>query len=75
MSAVQRVDVPGVIDERVTISVVDGIADVKMNRADKRNALDNAMFTSLNAAGEYLKKLDGLRRNSVNGKKRSRKAE
>ena len=47
MSAVQRVDVPGVIDERVTISVVDGIADVKMNRADKRNALDNAMFTSL----------------------------
>ena len=61
MNAVQRVDVPGVIDERVTISVVDGIADVKMNRADKRNALDNAMFTSLSAAGEYLKKLDGLR--------------
>ena len=61
MSAVQRVDVPGVIDERVTISVVDGIADVKMNRADKRNALDNAMFTSLSAAGEYLKKLDDLR--------------
>ncbi len=61
MSAIQRVDVPGVIDERVTISVVDGIADVKMNRADKRNALDNAMFTSLCAAGEYLKKLDGLR--------------
>ncbi|MDA0298144.1 MAG: crotonase/enoyl-CoA hydratase family protein [Actinobacteria bacterium] len=61
MSAVQRVDVPGVIDDRVMISVVDGIADVKMNRADKRNALDNAMFTSLNAAGEYLKKLDGLR--------------
>ena len=61
MSAVQRVDVPGVIDDRVTISVVDGIADVKMNRADKRNALDNAMFTSLSAAGEYLKKLDDLR--------------
>ena len=61
MSAVQRVDVPGVIDDRVTISVIDGIADVKMNRADKRNALDNAMFTSLSTAGEYLKKLDGLR--------------
>ena len=61
MSAVQRVDVPGVIDERVTISIADGIADVKMNRADKRNALDNAMFTSLNAAGEYLKTLDGVR--------------
>jgi len=61
MSAVQRVDVPGVIDDRVTISVVDGIADVKMNRADKRNALDNKMFASLCAAGEYLKTLDGLR--------------
>ena len=31
------------------------VADVRMNRADKRNALDNAMFTSLAAAGEYLK--------------------
>jgi enoyl-CoA hydratase/carnithine racemase len=61
MSAVQRVDVPGVIDDRVTISVIDGIADVKMNRADKRNALDNAMFTSLSAAGEYLKTMDDLR--------------
>ncbi|HAG68005.1 MAG TPA: crotonase/enoyl-CoA hydratase family protein [Acidimicrobium sp.] len=49
------------MDDRVTISVVDGIADVKMNRADKRNALDNAMFASLCAAGEYLKTLDGLR--------------
>ena len=67
MSAIQRVDVPGVIDDRVTISVVDGIADVKMNRADKRNALDNAMFTSLSAAGEYLKKLDGLRVVVVSG--------
>jgi len=61
MSATQRVDVPGVIDDRVTISMIDGIADVKMNRADKRNALDNAMFTSLSAAGDYLKTLDGLR--------------
>jgi enoyl-CoA hydratase/carnithine racemase len=61
MSATQRVDIPGVIDDRVTISVIDGIADVKMNRADKRNALDNAMFTSLSAAGDYLKTLDGLR--------------
>ena len=61
MSAAQQVHVPGVVEDRVTISVVDGIADVKMNRADKRNALDNAMFTSLNAAGEYLKTLDGVR--------------
>jgi enoyl-CoA hydratase/carnithine racemase len=47
--------IPGVVENRVTIEVVDGVADVRMNRADKRNALDNAMFTSLAAAGEYLK--------------------
>ena len=61
MSAAQQVNVPGIVDDRVTISVIDGIADVKMNRADKRNALDNAMFTSLSAAGEYLKTRDELR--------------
>lgn len=61
MSAAERVVVSGIVDERVTITMTDGIADVKMNRADKRNALDNAMFTSLSAAGDYLKSVDGLR--------------
>lgn len=53
--------IPGVTEDRVTISIEGGIADVRMNRADKRNALDNAMFTSLAAAGEYLKTLPDLR--------------
>ena len=53
--------IPGVTEDRVTISIEDGIADVRMNRADKRNALDNAMFTSLAAAGDYLKTLSDLR--------------
>jgi len=53
--------IPGVTEDRVTISIEDGIADVRMNRADKRNALDNAMFTSLAAAGDYLKTLPELR--------------
>ena len=53
--------IPGVVENRVTIEVVDGVADVRMNRADKRNALDNAMFTSLAAAGEYLKTLSEIR--------------
>ncbi len=60
MSA-SNIAVPGVTEDRVTISIEDGIADVRMNRADKRNALDNAMFTSLAAAGEYLKTLPELR--------------
>ena len=53
--------IPGVTEDRVTIAIEDGIADVRMNRADKRNALDNAMFTSLAAVGDYLKTLSELR--------------
>jgi enoyl-CoA hydratase/carnithine racemase len=44
------------MDERVTFSVDDrGIADVRLNRPDKRNALDGAMFRALRDAGERLK--------------------
>ena len=60
MSA-SNIAIPGVTEDRVTISIEDGIADVRMNRADKRNALDNAMFTSLASAGDYLKTLSELR--------------
>ena len=59
--------IPGVVDNRVTIDIVDGIADVRMNRADKRNALDNAMFTSLAAAGEYLKTNSEIRAAVLSG--------
>lgn len=41
--------------ERVTITVSEGVADVRMNRPDKRNALDGAMFEALVNAGEQLK--------------------
>src|SRR5687767_9541284 len=44
------------MDDRVTVSVDDrGIADVRLNRPDKRNALDGAMFRALRDAGERLK--------------------
>lgn len=54
-------NIPGIIDNRMTVTFAEGIADVRMNRADKRNALDNALFTSLAAVGEHLKTLPGLR--------------
>jgi enoyl-CoA hydratase/carnithine racemase len=38
------------MDERVTITVDGGIADVRLSRADKMNALDPAMFAGINAA-------------------------
>jgi enoyl-CoA hydratase/carnithine racemase len=41
-------------EERVTISVEHGVADVRMNRPDKLNALDNAMFAGLVEAAESL---------------------
>ena len=37
-------------DERVTIDVVDGVADVRLNRPEKLNALDPAMFAAIRAA-------------------------
>jgi enoyl-CoA hydratase/carnithine racemase len=47
--------------ERVTITETNGVADVRMNRADKRNALDGAMFAALAEAGEALKSSTSLR--------------
>jgi len=49
------------MSDRVTISITDGVADVVFNRADKRNALDNAMFTAIAEAGERLKNEPGIR--------------
>lgn len=48
-------------EDRVSITINDGIADVRMTRADKRNALDGAMFEALAAAGERLKTEHGVR--------------
>lgn len=48
-------------DQRVTVTVADGVADVRLNRPGKRNALDPAMFEALVAAGEDLKARPGLR--------------
>lgn len=40
--------------ERVTIAVKDGVADVRLNRPEKLNALDQAMFDGLVAAGDEI---------------------
>ena len=41
-------------NDRVTVEISDGIADVRLNRADKRNALDPAMFDAIAKAGKDL---------------------
>lgn len=48
-------------DERVIVNVTDGIADVRFNRPDKRNALDREQFAAIAEAGERLKATDGVR--------------
>lgn len=47
--------------DRVTITVTDGVADVRLNRPDKRNALDTAMFRGIVEAGEWVKTAAGVR--------------
>lgn len=39
------------MSERVSIRVQDGVADVRLNRPDKMNAIDAAMFRDLGQAG------------------------
>src|SRR3954465_12813787 len=43
-------------EERVTITIDDHVADVRMNRPEKINALDPAQFAAIVDAGESLKK-------------------
>ncbi len=46
---------------RISVSVSDHIAEVRLDRADKLNALDPAMFDALIEAGERLRRAQGLR--------------
>jgi len=48
-------------DDRVTIQIEDGIAEVMLNRADKLNAFDQAMFQAVSDAGDRLAQEKGLR--------------
>jgi enoyl-CoA hydratase/carnithine racemase len=40
--------------ERVRVHIADGVADVRLNRPDKRNALDQAMFEAIVETGSQL---------------------
>ena len=56
--------------QRVTVTITDGVADVRLNRPEKRNALDVAMFTGLVMAGERLKTEAGVRAVVLSGEGR-----
>jgi enoyl-CoA hydratase/carnithine racemase len=49
------------MSERITVEISDGIADVRLNRGDKMNAMDGPMFTALIETADELAKTEGLR--------------
>ena len=58
------------MSDRVTVSLAHGIADVRLNRPDKLNALDAAMFEALVATGRGLCAERGLRAVVLSGEGR-----
>ena len=47
--------------DRVTVTVANHVAHVLLDRADKMNALDDAMFGAIIEAGDYVRGLSGVR--------------
>ncbi len=59
------------MNDRVSITVENHIADVRLIRADKMNALDPAMFKAIIATGEQLMAMKGIRAVVLSGEGRS----
>ena len=59
------------MNDRVSVTITDGVADVRMIRTDKMNALDNAMFEALVNTGERLKTEKGVRAVVLSGEGRA----
>src|SRR5260370_616244 len=59
------------MEKRITVSISEGVADVRLVRADKMNALDAAMFDALVATSDRLAHEKGLRAVVLSGEGRS----
>ena len=59
------------MNDRVTVSIDQGVADVRLVRGDKMNALDDAMFEAIIATGERLKTEKGVRAVVISGEGRA----
>src|ERR1700704_3150566 len=59
------------MDDRVKVTMSDGVADVRLVRADKMNALDAAMFDALVATSGRLAREKGLRAVVLSGEGRA----
>jgi enoyl-CoA hydratase/carnithine racemase len=59
------------MEQRIRVTMSDGVADVRLSRPDKMNALDQAMFEALVETGSSLLKLPGLRAVVISGEGRA----
>lgn len=59
------------MSDRMTCQIADGIADVRLNRADKMNALDSAMLDAIAQTGAQLADTPGLRAVVLSGNGRA----
>ncbi len=59
------------MEQRIRVSMSDGVADVRLSRADKMNALDQAMFDALVETGGSLARAQGLRAVVISGEGRA----
>ena len=59
------------MSDRISVDIQAGVADVRLIRTDKMNALDDAMFVALVEVGERLKNEPGLRAVVLSGEGRA----
>src|SRR3984885_13730110 len=59
------------MDDRISVSISGGVADVRLVRTDKMNALDAAMFDALVATTDRLSREKGLRAVVLSGEGRA----
>lgn len=59
------------MEQRISVELKDGVADVRLVRADKMNALDDQMFSALIETGERLKTQAGVRAVVLSGEGRA----
>src|SRR6266446_9633444 len=59
------------MEQRVLVAIADGVADVRLVRADQMNALDAAMIDALVATSERLAHEKGVRAGVLSGEGRS----
>lgn len=59
------------MEDRISVTITDGVADVRLVRAEKMNALDIAMFEALVATTDRLSREKGLRAVVLSGEGRA----